>query len=113
MQVQTFVAFAVSAAVAGTTVEYSDPSIWWMNFAEKFGITAALLLYFIIRDYQNKKQSDKERDLMMKKLKTLEDRQNETMSNYLNQFNTTLAESIRINKVVVKTLNKHYRTEDD
>jgi len=44
----------------------------WTAFAEKFGITAALLMYFIIRDINNQKRADAERDALVKRIQNLE-----------------------------------------
>lgn len=115
MQVQALVALAVSATVAGigTPSNVPDAGIWWMNFAEKFGITAALLLYFVYRDYQSSKVRDHEREEMIGKINQLETRQYESNNLYLTQFNETLLESQRIHKVVVRTLNRHFDIGDE
>lgn len=75
----------MAAVLASTGVAISSGD--WSGFAEKFGVTAALLLYFVIRDINNQKRSDRERDAMVRKINALEKDYRDALSNAL-QANT-------------------------
>lgn len=78
---------SVGAAVfssAAVAVIGTDPTSW-QNFAEKFGITAALLLYFVIRDHYNYRRSLSERAELILRIQTLEREQKDELTAALNR----------------------------
>ena len=108
MHLQTVSALAASAVVASLGAEGAETGIWWIAFAEKFGVTAALLLYFVIRDIQNAKRSDKERGELVTKLTTLEDRLQSVTNDYLSRQHDAINKSNEVGEQLVKVLNRHF-----
>lgn len=112
MHLQILTALGASAAVAGAGTAGSG-AVWWMDFAEKFGVTAALLLYFVFRDIQNSKKADRRDREMSTKYNELEKRLSNLTTDYLTQYHLALTESTRVQKAVLRELNRNFNTGEE
>lgn len=95
MHIQANIIAAVTAsggvAASGLAVDAGWPAI-----IEKFGITAGLLAYFIVRDIHNQRRADSERKALVKRIQTLEDEHRDLLTGKLKEA-TDLMRSCQVN----------------
>lgn len=76
---------ALAALSSSAVVSAIGPEDGLIGFAEKFGITAALLLYFVYRDYKNQQRMDAREAELVTRIQTLEREHREKLEKALNR----------------------------
>ena len=97
------VAAGISAADAATPIDTIDRV---GGLVEKFGIMAALLVYFLIRDYLRDKADQRDKLHRQAKQEALETYVRETLSNQLALSSTILRQTAKTNDKLLEALER-------
>lgn len=97
------VAAGVSAADAATPMDNIDRI---GGLVEKFGIMAALLVYFLIRDYLRDKSEQRDKQHRMAKQEALESYVRETLANQLAQNSGVLKATTKTHDKLLEALER-------
>lgn len=103
LAVAMVVAAGVSAADAATPMDNIDRI---GGLVEKFGIMAALLIYFLIRDYLRDKADQKDKEHRMAKQEALESYVRETLSNQLALNSNVMKTNTRTHDKLLEALER-------
>ena len=73
-----------------------------MDIAKAFGFTAAIVAYFIYKDYQTQKRSQKSKDELATRLNKVEDYQRDKLEGLVVSTNAALNNSTETTKEFIK-----------